>query len=409
MASLYSTSRGSFEEHRDGSGAGGTARQPAGERRHSRLRLPVVAVALALLATALAVLETDQAAGPRGHQSLPRAQLPLSAPTPRTSPSRPGTARHVPLQAPGWGIAGGVGIGVYAGPGDVAGAYALQDYLGLPVRYAMDFFSNASWASITQPTWVLGRWAGSGFTRIWGVPMLPGSGATLQAGARGAYDSYFAALARLLVQSNQSTALLVLGWDADLPGLPWSATTPTEAAWYVAYWRHIVSAMRAVPGARFQFVWDAAQTSTGIGPKAIYPGNAYVDIIATDVLQQELAAGASPGQGPPAATTVTPQQQWAMLLNVSYGLEWFAELAALHSKPLAIDKWGLAPQGAGPAGSDDPYFVTHLLAWMTAHSVLYGVIWDYGTWSITSGAFPLSAAALRHTLRSEERGSASSH
>ncbi len=373
----------------------------------SRLRIPAIAVAIAVLAAALAVLETDRAAGPRGHHPVKSA--PLAGSVPGSALGKPRVTRHVPLQPPGWGIADGVGVGVYAGPGNVAGAYAFQDYLGLPVRYAMDFFSNATWSSITQPTWTLGRWAGSGFTRIWGVPMLPGSGATLAAGAAGTYDGYFAKLAQFLVQSNQSNALLVLGWDADLPGLPWSATTPAEASWYVAYWRHIVSTMRAVPGARFQFVWDSAQTSTGIGPNAIYPGSSYVDIIATDVLEQELTTGASPGQAPQSLTPVTPRQRWALLVNVSYGLDWFAEFASLHSKPLAIEKWGLAPQGSSPAGSDDAYFVTHLLRWMASHSVAYGVIWDYGTWAITSGAFPLSAAALRSTLRSEEQGASRLH
>ena len=371
----------------------------ASEQHRSRLRIAGVAVALAVLATGFAALVVGEPGGPhqrgrsaRGHQNAKVAQ---------TAPTQRG-ARHLPSRVPpGYGLTAGVGVGVYAGAGNVAGAHAFQDYLGFPVRYAMDFLSNASWSTIADPAWTLAKWAGSGFQRIWGVPMLPASGATLALGATGAYDSYFNELAKLLVQHGQQDAILVLGWDADLPGLPWSATTPAGAAQYVTYWRDIVTSMRAVPGAHFRFEWDAAQTSTAISPESIYPGNAYVDIIATDVLQQELTASSPPsGAANLLGTTTTAAERWAVLLNVDYGLTWFAEFASTNHKPLAIAKWGLAPQAGSPGGNDDPYFVQHLLKWMTAHAVKYGVVWDYGSWSITSGAFPLSAAALRNTLRS---------
>jgi hypothetical protein len=137
--------------------------------------------------------------------------------------------------------------------------------------------------------------------------------------------------------------------------------------------------MRAVPGAQFQFVWDASNSSNRISPAAVYPGNAVVNLVATGAFDI--------GTGPAG-------QRWSEVAESPYGFNWFDNFAVRHGKQFMIAEWGLAPTAA-QGGGDDPLFVQDLLTWASQRHVFAAVTWDYGTWAITGGAFPRSAALLR--------------
>ncbi|MGH9075212.1 MAG: hypothetical protein ACRDZQ_14010, partial [Acidimicrobiales bacterium] len=70
-------------------------------------------------------------------------------------------------------------LGAYAGAASPGTVDTIGQMVGHPLRNAMDFLDGTSWQTISDPSWFLSQWAGSGYHMTWGVPMLPSSGASL--------------------------------------------------------------------------------------------------------------------------------------------------------------------------------------------------------------------------------------
>src|ERR1700722_10065270 len=271
-----------------------------GGRSLSREALRVMALVLsAALVIVLLLMALDwgtpgttgAAAAPPKHRATPKAPKPLESSVP---------------------------LGVYAGAGSPAAAAVFAANTGTTVHYALDYFDDANWSTISDPSWFLSRWAGTNFQMIFGVPMLPKTGASLAAGARGDYNGLFATLARVLIDNGQASAILMPGWDPEDTSYPWAVSTTSEAEQYVAEFNQIVATMRAVPGAQFQFVWDASSSSNKIEPSALYPGDGVVNVIATSAFDI--------GTGPAA-------QHWTDVAEIPYGINWFDSFAVQHDKP----------------------------------------------------------------------------
>lgn len=125
-------------------------------------------------------------------------------------------------------------LGVYAGyqsPG-VVGSFGQA--VGTKPAFAMDFLDGDSWSSLvnTAPSY-MSAWKGTGFTMIWGLPMLPNSGSTLAQGAAGNYDSNFLQIAQDMVAGGQADAIIRPGWEFNGGWFPWAAGG--QAANFVAY------------------------------------------------------------------------------------------------------------------------------------------------------------------------------
>jgi len=271
-------------------------------------------------------------------------------------------------------------LGVYAGPGEVAGAKSFDVQARGPVPYALDFIESSSWSSISDPRWTLKQWKDSKFHMIFGVPMLPTQGATLAAGSMGAYNAHFEALATALVAAGDGNAVLMIGWDPLQAGTSWQVTNKTEATEYVRYWRDIAETMHGVSGANFLFEWDGGTPASLLATPSVYPGDAVVNLIATNVFDQ--------------VTTPSTMSRWNAVSSGDDGADWFAQFALEHRKPLVIGEWGLVPASTSGGGGDDVAFVKALLSWSKANHVAMLVTWDYGTWDITSGSFSGGNAAL---------------
>ena len=315
-----------------------------------------------------------------GIVAIQRHQAPASSvrtakgSTPRVGGQRPKNS----VSAPQGAADPPVPLGVYAGPGSPSSATAFADAIGSRTPYALDYLDDTSWQTISDPAWFLQRWSGSGFRMIWAIPMLPGTGGSMADGAAGDYNVDFATLAQNLIANGQESAILMPGWDPDASGSTWSVSTSAQASTYISFFQRIVSTMRAVPGARFQFAWDASGDCV-IPPAAVYPGSSFVDSIATDAFDRGLG---------------TVEGRWAAISQSTYGLDWFASFAAQQHKPLMLARWGLAPVAAS-GGGDDPIFVDDLLSWARQEHVIAAVTWDYGLWAVTGGNFPRAAAELR--------------
>ncbi len=288
---------------------------------------------------------------------------------------------------------GASGFGVYAGAGDPTATSDFTATLGAAPRYAMDFLDGSSWSTIANPAWYLSRWAGKGYSMIWGVPMLPNSGASLNTGATGAYNQNYATLAQALVAGGQGSSIIRIGWEFNGGWFPWAANGHSAA--FVRYWQQIVTTMRAVPGANFKFEWNPTRGDLGAGDLAnYYPGDAYVDYVGLDVYDVEWAS--YPGES----------TEFQHVQTQSFGLNWLASFSAAHSKPMVFPEWGLgwgtcSSGGQATAGSnqvcggDNAGFVNDMARWFLTHNVFEATYWDYGSSSVDQGSNPNTAAALR--------------
>ena len=91
------------------------------------------------------------------------------------------------------------------------------------------------------------------------VPDLPGT--SLRACAAGDYDRHWTTLARHLMQWHLTDTIVRPGWEFNGDWYAWRATSDPGA--YVSCFRHVVDAMRAVPGQQFAFDWNV---NVGPGP-----------------------------------------------------------------------------------------------------------------------------------------------
>jgi hypothetical protein len=368
-----------------------SARWPEGGRRPSlsRTAVAVLTAVLALVLVAAAVAEREANGGGPGTTAR---QLDANRPSQTPSPSAAGgrratasttttTTRPAPAAVAG---PGNPSLGIYVGGGNVAAAE--QEAAALPFPYALDYLPGDSWQTIADPSWTLARWAGSSFSMIWGVPMLPSTGGTLAAGAAGDYDQTFYDLGQRLVAAGQGHSILMIGYDPTATANPWAVASVFAARQYVEYWRQIATALRSVPGGAFRLEWDVAAGPAAVPLTALYPGDAYVDIVATDAFDI------------PAPTAVA--DTWSAQAAIADGPNWLARFAARHRKELMIAKWGLVPTAAGGRG-DDAGFVGQFLTWCAAHQVVVAVLWDDGAWGLTGGGFPAAEAAFARLEQSD--------
>jgi len=291
------------------------------------------------------------------------------------------------------GAASGSVLGVYGGALDPPAVSDFAATLGGRPRFAMDFLDGSSWSTIDSPNAAVSQWAGSGYTMIWGVPMLPNSGASLATGATGAYNGYFSTLAAALVADGQGNSIIRIGWEFNGGWFPWAANG--QAAAFIGYWQQIVTAMRSVPGANFSFEWNPTRGDLGVGDLAnYYPGDAYVNYVGLDVYDVEW--GSYPGM--PA--------EFQNMETQPYGLDWLASFSAAHNKPMVFPEWGLGwgtcssdgqpvSGSAQVCGGDDATFINLMSQWIATHNVFEATYWDYGSSSVDQGSNPNTAAALR--------------
>lgn len=285
-------------------------------------------------------------------------------------------------------------LSVYEGNGCI-GAKNLEHFsawLGHRPDWVLDFFAHDTWESLqSDAAWTVSCWQKAHIARVtFSVPMLV-NGSTLSAGAEGAYDARFRELAQVLIEHGYGDSVLRLGWEFNGGWYPWSAKRDPKA--WVAYWRRIVSVMRAVPGAHFKFCWCPTLGEGQLRPDSVYPGDAVVDVIGEDVYNQWWDAGSH-----------TPGQRWNYLVNEVYGLKWQSDFARAHGKPLSFPEWGTGTRPDGYGGGDDPYFIEHMVEWIRNHDLLYYSYFDYAASDynarLSDGHQPLAAAAFLAAFRS---------
>jgi hypothetical protein len=288
--------------------------------------------------------------------------------------------------------ASAIPLGVYPpdGGGNPADIATYAQATGTDPTLAVDYDDRSDgWAGMDSAGNVAG-WTGSGYRLVLAVPVIPdNTGGTLAAGATGAYNTYFTTLAQNLVQMGLSNTILRLGWEFNGNWYAWSVASATDAANFAAYWRQIVTAMRAVPGQQFQFFWNPNGPSpTSYTPDQAYPGDAYVDYVGTDQYDNSWF------------TPFTPANGWANDLSQQWGLSWVASFAATHHKSIAIAEWSDEFRDDGHGFGDDPSYIDNIAAWFVANKAAFSDNFSYDSSStyrndMTDGTFPTALAEFK--------------
>jgi hypothetical protein len=282
-------------------------------------------------------------------------------------------------------------LGAYAGYGNTSQERAIGAELGKPLVFSSDYIAyNQGWPGVTNSN-IESLWTSSGFRVVYGLPMFPttcviGSATCWNAGAAGAYNSYFKTVAQNLVNYGQGNAIIRIGWEFNVPNeYPWYAAGYSTQ--FVQYWQNIVKTMRSVSGASFVFDWNP-NIGDAIGNlSAYYPGNSYVGTVGVDVY--DMAWKTYPGA----------QEVWSKYLTEPDGLNWLVSFGSNHNKPLSFPEWGLgtttSPAGSGNvSGGDDAYFVNQVTSFITNHNFIEAGLWDYKGQFPNSSENPNATAAL---------------
>ena len=277
-------------------------------------------------------------------------------------------------------------LGIYGGAGctGVLAHEKFAAFLGRRPQRALEFMT---WNSLLENSaWSMNCWKSGGIQHItYSVPMLPADGsATLAQGAAGRFDDVFRNFAARLVERGYPNAVVRIGWEFNGEWYPWAASKDPQN--WIAYWRRIVTVMRAVPGSQFKFDWCPGNGWTTFLAENAYPGDAYVDIIGLDAYNQSWNPNVT-----------TPEQRWNEQVNQRHGLKWHASFAAAHGKPMSFPEWGTGRRSDGHGAGDDPMFIEQMAEWIATHNVAYHNYWDYSepiySGKISDGSQPNAAAA----------------
>jgi hypothetical protein len=275
-------------------------------------------------------------------------------------------------------------LGVYRGaaPSEVA---AFGRWLGRPPRYVLDFARRHTWAQIADPSRYLEDWAGSSYRLVFSVPMLPEAGHppdpthdSMAAGARGAYDAHFARLAKNLIALGHPDAVLRIGWEFNLGHSRWAVDDPTV---FIQYWRHIVTAMRSVPGSRFEFDWNVNNGDTRNDAAEYFPGAAYADYVGVDIYDASWQQQTYPYPRDCKRSCVARRQRTAWKHNYSAerGLAFWSRFARSKGIPLSLPEWGAWERADGHGGGDNPYFIRRMHDFIQdpANGVAYQIYFNF--------------------------------
>ncbi|MDF4252273.1 glycosyl hydrolase [Streptomyces sp. WMMB303] len=331
---------------------------------------------------------------PNGRPETEPGERPLRSPQPSASPapSRPASpSPSASPSAPSAPVAAAdpaVGAFLGSGPEGVRRIRAMERWLGgTRLRVGHTYLPGRLWSDIEGPPrflepWARWRHADPDRLLVLNVPMAARNEAglsdarvrtLLREGAAGHFDSHYRKLAERLVRQRLADTVLVLGWEMN--GTTYTHRCGPDPKAWKAYWRRIVTAMRAVAGQRFRFDFAPSRGRDAIPWPRCYPGDDVVDVLGMDAYDQ------------PRGLRFEEQ------VREPYGLQAHVDFAARHRKPVSYPEWGLFRNG------DNTEYTRRMLEWMDRYKPLYQTISDYcphGVWRCSRN--PASAAVYRAAL-----------
>jgi hypothetical protein len=214
--------------------------------------------------------------------------------------------------------------------------------------------------------------------------------------AAGSYDGYATALAKNLVAYGAGNTVIRLGleangdWEADYAG-----STATEMRAWAKCYDNEVTAMRAVPGAHFLFVWNPNVCTANLPLNEWYPGNSYVDIIGIDAYDLDCATNRTVSQEGWAAYSTDKASNnpnnpdFPTVANIK-------DFATSNGKPLSFPEWGL-----GTGKPDDVAYVTEISRMFNSGDFSFESYFDNGHDGIAplGPAIPNATAAYSQAFK----------
>lgn len=212
----------------------------------------------------------------------------------------------------------------------------------------------------------------------------------------GDYNSYATQLASYLVAHNGGSVVIRLGieangsWEADYTG-----STTTELSDWASCYDNEVTAMRAVSGAHFLFVWNPNICTQDFSLNEWYPGNSYVDIIGADAYDSDCHYE---------TLTTVSEEGWQAYYtdSASYPDAGFPSLsnieafAVANNKPMSFPEWGLTA-----ATPDDSTYVTDMGQMFNSDDFSFQSYFDDGDDGIVQlgSTIPNSTAAYKQEFK----------
>jgi hypothetical protein len=246
-------------------------------------------------------------------------------------------------------------LGAFVGgnaPGNEQTLHDLATALGHPVDYAVAFLNHTSWDAFDKSVpYTLSQWPASEKLLV-SVPLTV-EGTDLATVASGAEDRHFVAAAKAIA-AHDPNAIIRPGWEMNLDIFPWAAAHNPDA--YVHAYQHLVDAFRSVSSG-FTFDWTPNIGTNSVDPAKVYPGDKYVDTIGMDLnIDRQYSGGQS------------DDRVWDNLVHQSNGLQWQADFAAAHGKPMSYPEWA--------TDYNDGTMIQHMAQWIGTHNVAHQSYWD---------------------------------
>jgi hypothetical protein len=217
-----------------------------------------------------------------------------------------------------------------------------------------------------------------------------------QACAAGSYDQYATTLAKNLVSYGASGVVIRLGdeangsWEADFTG-----STDTEMNDWAKCYDNEVTAMRAVSGTHFLFVWNPNACAKGFALDEWYPGNSYVDIIGADAYDTDCSTGNTVSEegwnaySTDSATNTPNDPNFPSIANIE-------AFAVANGKPMSFPEWGLRDDMP-----DDATYMTDMGQMFNTDDFSFESYFDTGGDGVAplGSSIPSATAAYSTTFR----------
>lgn len=234
------------------------------------------------------------------------------------------------------------------------------------------------------------------------IPLLPAgdaaNGMTLQDVANGALDSTFEQVGVRLGAHPDRQFMARLGWEPQNKNYKWGWQKPEV---YVAAFRQAAQKIFLVPGTdHVKFTWCcmAGRYSLYPDPMALFPGKRFIDFFSLDAYDKHWLYS---HDGKTDYSAENQTAVWHDLVAGTGGLNYYAHMAEVYGKPLAISEWGVTIRDSdGQGGMDNPMFVNRMFDWMLGNDLEWMTYFNVDGLGVQhtltdNTKFPLSRDALR--------------
>lgn len=243
---------------------------------------------------------------------------------------------------------------------------------------SLAFLVDSTWAAARVKADTLATSTVPGVLQIFSPPLTI-SGTSLASVAAGSNDADHTYLATKIAAFQPAGEIKIrLGWEMNGNFFPWYAVGNETN--YINAFRRVVGLYRAV-SSRFVFSFCPNQTENDGGggfrnPETMYPGDAYVDIVAMDAYYDTTY------------DSTDSQTAFNYKKDAPFGLSWQCDFARKHQKRIAMDEWGITTNGKET-------YVSLMAQWFRTQGYEYHNYWDSNdghACQLSNNQYPTTAA-----------------